>query len=81
MALKLLIFFIIAYWIVRAAINLWRAAASDPRAVESGRDRIRDEEIRREVNGKHYEQTWAVGQKPKSPRRTEAVEDARWRDV
>lgn len=81
MVLKLVVILLIAYWIVRAAVNLWRAAARDARADARSSARIEEDDIRREVRGVRYEQTWHVPSQGRGQRREEEVEDARWRDV
>lgn len=77
MAVKLLVILIIVYLIARAAANLWRAVTADP-AAASSRDR---DEVRREVRGQVYEQTWHFRQPPSTAHERSFSEDARWRDV
>ncbi len=81
MILKFLIFILIVYWIIRAALNLWKAALSDGPSTRGADQKFSDQEVRREINGMEYEQTWTVGQKQARQRRKEPVEDARFRDI
>lgn len=81
MVLKLIVVAFLVYWIIRAALNMWVAIAGDRRTVGSKRERFDDQEIRREVKGVKYEQTWTIDPRPGRVRHREAVEDARFRDV
>ncbi|MFW5955446.1 MAG: hypothetical protein ACOCSK_01755 [Rhodothermales bacterium] len=82
MTLKLLVFILLAYWIVRVAMNLGRAIVRDEGggAFRETTSSFSDEPVKRKVDGQVYAQTWHVS-RPERMSSRRPVEDARFHDV